>query len=133
MYLLFLLGGGASPRPVSGFSMFEAFVLFLCLLVALCGPFLLLVFFLKRALAWMDHRGWVSYRSHVPAYGTLGNAFLEIQAIAQPEKAYLLELKEDERQKRQDYDSGGTDHPAAEPGLDNEADRATNRWRGVRS
>ena len=32
----------------------------------------------------------------------------------------------------QDYDSGGTD-PAAEPGLDNEADRATNRWRGIRS
>ena len=132
MYLLFLLGGGASPRPVSGFSMFEALVLFLCLLVSLCGPFLLLVFFLKRALAWMDRRGWVSYHSHVPTYGTLGNAFLEIQAIAQPEKAYLLELKEDERQKRQDCDSGGTD-PAAEPGLDNEADRATNRWRGIRS
>jgi len=38
----------------------------------------LLVFFLKRLLAWMDERGWVTCTENVPTYHTLGNAFLEL-------------------------------------------------------
>ena len=132
MYLLVPLGEAASPQPVSGVTMLEALVLFLCLLASLGGPILLFVFSLKRALAWMDRRGWVSYHSHVPIYGSLGNAFLEIQAIGQPEMAYILELREDEQEKRQDSDSGGRG-PEAEPELDREADRARNRRREVGS
>ncbi len=130
MYLLVLLGGAVSPRQISGVTMLEALVLFLCLLASLGGPILLFVFFLKRALAWMDRRGWVRYHSHVPTYGSLGNAFLEIQAIAQPEIACILELREDEREKRRDSDSGDTD-PEAEPA--SESDRARDRRREVSS
>jgi hypothetical protein len=65
----------------------------------------------------MDRRGWVSYSGHVPAYGTLGNAFMEIQAIAQPEKTHVLELKEAQKQeKRDDDDAAGPSPPARQGG-----------------
>jgi len=109
--------GAASPEPVSGLLMFQALVLFLNLIVLLFTPWALFVFFLKRTLAWMDRRGWVSYHSHVPTYGSLGNAFMEIQAIVQPEKAYVLELKEAQKQEKRDDDDA-----AAGPGIDWERD-----------
>jgi hypothetical protein len=44
---------------------------------------ILFIFFLKRGLAWLDDRFLITYTGHVPTYGTLGNAFLELQALAQ--------------------------------------------------
>jgi hypothetical protein len=67
----------------------------------------LLVFFLKRLLAWMDNKGWITYTGHVPTYHTLGKAFLELQSLTQPEKQYVIEMKEQERQRREDDDAGG--------------------------
>jgi len=43
----------------------------------------------------------------VPTYGTLGNAFLELQTLAQPEKHYVIEMKEDEKQKKEQHDVAG--------------------------
>ncbi len=69
----------------------------------------LVVFFLKRLLAWMDQRGWITYTGHVPTYGTLGNAFLELQSLAQPEKQYVIEMKQEE--KKDQEDPTGPDDP----------------------
>ena len=54
---------------------------------------ILFIFFLKRALAWLDDRYLITYTGHVPTYGTLGNAFLELQTLAQPENEYVIEMK----------------------------------------
>jgi hypothetical protein len=71
---------------------------------------ILFIFFLKRAFAWLDDRFLITYSGHVPTYGTLGNAFLELQAIAEPEKQYVIEMKEDEKQKKEQDDVAGSDH-----------------------
>jgi hypothetical protein len=64
------------------------------------------IFFLKRGLAWLDDRYLITYTGHVPTYGTLGNSFLELQPLAQPEKQYVIEMKEDEKQKKEEGDIG---------------------------
>jgi hypothetical protein len=64
------------------------------------------IFFLKRGLAWLDDRYLITYTGHVPTYGTLGNAFLELQSLAQPEKQYVIEMKEDEKRKIEEDDIG---------------------------
>lgn len=74
---------------------------------------ILFIFFLKRGLAWLDDRFLITYTGHVPTYGTLGNAFLELQSLAQPEKQYIIEMKEDEKQKKEQDDIAGSDHPNA--------------------
>jgi hypothetical protein len=86
--------------------MFGGFVLYVGII--------LIIFFLKRGLAWLDDRFWITYSGDVPTYGTLGNAFLELQSLAQPEKQYVIEMKEDEKQKKEQDDIGGSGHPNAE-------------------
>ena len=116
MYLFVLVAGGPSPNPADGLLILQALVLFLNLVALLFAPLALFVFFLKRILAWMDRRGWVSYHSHVPTYGSLGNAFMEIQAIAQPEKTHILELKEAQKQEKSDADGSAGPSPATPQG-----------------
>ncbi|MGD0297320.1 MAG: hypothetical protein ABSE86_09385 [Bryobacteraceae bacterium] len=96
---------------LSSFELIER-ILFvgLVLYVAL----ILVIFFLKRGLAWLDDRYLITYTGHVPTYGTLGNAFLELQSLAQPEKQYVIEMKEDDKQKKEQDDIAGSDHPGAE-------------------
>jgi hypothetical protein len=53
----------------------------------------------------------ITYTGHVPTYGTLGNAFLELQSLAQPEKQYVIEMKEDQKQKKEQDDIAGSDPP----------------------
>ena len=72
---------------------------------------ILFIFFLKRGLAWLDDRFLITYSGPVPTYGTLGNAFLELQALAQPEKQYVIEMKEDEKQKKERNDVAGAKPP----------------------
>ncbi len=111
MHLLAFVVGGPSPQPADWFLMLQALVFFLNLVALLFAPCALFVFFLKRILAWMDRRGWVTYHSHVPTYGSLGNAFMEIQAIAQPEKTHVLELKEAQKQEKSDADGSAGPNP----------------------
>ncbi len=75
------------------------------------GSVVAFIFFLKRLLAWMDERGWITYTGHVPTYRSVGNAFLELQHLAEPQKEYVLELKEEEEQKRDEDDEAGPDDP----------------------
>lgn len=57
---------------------------------------------LHRMALWMESRGWIYYKKKHASAGTLGAAFLEIQAIAQPEKKYVLEMRQDQRAERDD-------------------------------
>lgn len=57
---------------------------------------------LHRLALWMESRGWIYYKKKHASAGTLGAAFLEIQAIAQPEKKYVLEMRQDQRAERDD-------------------------------
>jgi hypothetical protein len=72
---------------------------------------ILLVFFLRRMFAWMDRRGWIMYTGDPPTYGSLGNAFLELQKLAQPQMEYILEQKEAEKQKLEEDGEAGPDDP----------------------
>jgi hypothetical protein len=65
---------------------------------------IMFIFFLQPGLAWLDDRFLITYTGHVPTYGTLGNAFLELQSLARPEKQYVIEMKEDEKQKKEQDD-----------------------------
>ena len=80
--------------------------------IAVYVGLVLCIFFLKRGLAWLDDRYLITYSGHVPTYGTLANAFLELQGLAQPEKQYVIEMKEDEKQKKELHDVGGSDAPS---------------------
>jgi hypothetical protein len=95
-----------SPFEVVERMMFVGLILYVGII--------LIIFFLKRGLAWLDDRFWITYTGHVPTYGTLGNAFLELQSLAQPEKQYVIEMREDEKQKKEQDDIGGSGDPSAE-------------------
>ncbi|HWR52510.1 MAG TPA: hypothetical protein VN428_15470 [Bryobacteraceae bacterium] len=91
------------------------FISALGLLAQILGPvaagILLAVFFLKRFLGWADRRGWIMYTGNVPTWGTLGNAFLEVQACLEPAKAHIIEVKNQEEDKKEQEDSGDPEHP----------------------
>lgn len=110
MYL-FISVAQVKTVPASPFDVF-AQLLFAGLFVYVA--IMLGIFFLKRGLAWLDDRFLITYTGNVPTYGTLGNAFLELQSMAQPEKQYVIEMKEDEKQKKEQDDIGGSDDPNAE-------------------
>ena len=65
--------------------------LFLAIL-ALIG----LLYVLHRVALWAERRGWVYYLNSKPSSSTLGNAFLEIQSMIEPEKRPLVEARKEE-------------------------------------
>jgi len=74
-------------------------------------PLLMLVFvlILRRVLEWMEDRGWIIYVNDSPTYGTLGNAFLALQSIVQPETQYVLEARQEQEMKQEDDGEAGSD------------------------
>ena len=93
---------------MSPLQSFEGFLIFgLAVFVGI----VLLVFFLRRIFAWMDRRGWLPYTGDPPTYGSLGNAFLELQKLAQPQMEYILEQKEADKQKQEEDGEAGPDDP----------------------
>ncbi len=50
-----------------------------------------LLYVLHRVALWAEGRGWVYYLNSKPSSSTLGNAFLEIQSMIEPEKRPLVE------------------------------------------
>lgn len=55
-----------------------------------------LVFVLHRVALWAEARGWIYYRRRRPQSSALGNAFLEVQALIEPEKRQLVEVRKEE-------------------------------------
>lgn len=74
-------------------------------------PLLMLVFvlILRRVLEWMEDRGWIIYVNDSPTYGTLGNAFLALQSIVQPENQYVLEARQEQEMKEEEDGEAGSD------------------------
>lgn len=52
----------------------------------------------------MEGRGWIYYKRNRPTRTALGNAFLEVQSLLEPEKKHLAEIRKDE--KRDSAESG---------------------------
>ena len=49
-----------------------------------------------RLALWMERRGWLYYRHTRGSSGSLGSAFLEVQALFEPGKRHVLEVVRDE-------------------------------------
>ena len=62
-----------------------------------------------RLALWMERRGWIYWRKKHGSSGTLGAALLEVQAIFEPSKRHVLEVRRDERSE--DEDSGDPPTP----------------------
>jgi hypothetical protein len=63
-----------------------------------------LFFLLDRLLLKMEELGWIYYRKKQGHADRLGQAAFRVQAILEPDKQYVLEEKE--RDREEDRDSG---------------------------
>jgi hypothetical protein len=68
---------------------------------------------LHRLMCWMEKRGWV-YWTHSSGMSTrAGNAMMEVQSLLEPEKKYVIEMKQDRKAVRDDQgDDSGQVPPA---------------------
>lgn len=53
---------------------------------------------------WMERKGWIYYKHNKPSSNALGNAFLEVQSILEPDKKHVIEIKKE--QKKANEESG---------------------------
>ena len=70
---------------------------------------------LDRLLLWAELRGWIIYRRTPRVRHGAGNAILEIDALLQPGKQHVLQLRQQEEIRREQDDAGGG--PPAGPRL----------------
>jgi hypothetical protein len=64
------------------------FLAVLVILIALYG--------VHRLALWAEDRGWIYYTRRKPTASSLGNAFLEVQSLIEPEKRQLAEVQKAE-------------------------------------
>jgi hypothetical protein len=57
----------------------------------------------------MERKGWIYYKHNKPSRSRLGTAFLEIQAMLEPDKKHIIEIKKD--LKRDDAETGKGNPP----------------------
>ncbi len=76
---------------------------------------------LHRLALWAEGRGWIYYRKRRGTSGALGNAALEIHALLEPSKRYVLEER-----RRDDAEEEGSGDPP-EPGANRPAGEARGR------
>lgn len=62
----------------------------------------------------MEERGWLYYRHKRGSSGSLGSAFLEVQALLEPGKRHVLEVVREEDEE-QDPSGDPPDGPPAPP------------------
>ena len=48
---------------------------------------------LHRLALWAEDRGWIYYMRRKPTTSALGNAFLEVQSLLEPEKKHLIAVQ----------------------------------------
>jgi hypothetical protein len=58
---------------------------------------------LHRLGVWMEDRGWIYYRKKHGSSGSLGSALLEIEALLEPSKRHVVEIKR--RDESEQYES----------------------------
>jgi hypothetical protein len=57
---------------------------------------------LHRLALWAEDRGWIYYLRRKPSSSSLGNAFLEVQSLVEPEKKQLVEARRAESVEEDD-------------------------------
>ena len=71
-----------------------------------------ILYALHRVALWTEGRGWIFYLNSKPSSSTLGNAFLEVQSLIEPEKRSLVEARKEEaveEDEQGDPPEAGTD------------------------
>lgn len=59
---------------------------------------------------WMERRGWIYYKHSRPSRTALGNVFLEVQSILEPDKRHVIEARDEMRKEsREQGDEGEED------------------------
>lgn len=59
---------------------------------------------------WMERRGWIYYKHIKPSSNALGNAFLEVQSILEPNKKHIIEIKKEQKKANEELgDEPGDD------------------------
>jgi hypothetical protein len=56
------------------------------------------IFTFHRLLLWMERKGWIYYRKSSSHSGALGNAFMAVQSILDPEAGRAAEYQQHEEQ-----------------------------------
>lgn len=80
-------------------------------LIGFPAGMLILVLGLRRLLSWMDDRGYIFYTGNPSTYGSLANAFLELQSLVRPAAQHILEVKDAEELHREEDGEAGPDDP----------------------
>lgn len=63
---------------------------------------------------WMERKGWIFYKHTKPSRSSLGNAFLEVQSILEPNKKHIIEIKKELRKETAELEKKPGD-PDREP------------------
>jgi hypothetical protein len=51
---------------------------------------------------WMERKGWIYYKHNKPSSNALGNAFLEVQSILEPNKKHIIEVKKEDKKQNEE-------------------------------
>jgi len=51
---------------------------------------------------WMERKGWIYYNHNKPSSNALGNAFLEVQSILEPNKKHIIEVKKEDKKQNEE-------------------------------
>ena len=62
------------------------------------------MYVLHRLGLWMEDRGWIYYRKKHGSSGTLSSAFLEVEALLEPTKRHVIEIKRRDESEQYDAD-----------------------------
>ena len=65
---------------------------------------------LHRFALWAESRGYIYYTKTSPSRSSVGNAFLEVHSLIEPDKKALVEVIREERTEQDE--SGEPPHPA---------------------
>lgn len=69
---------------------------------------------LHLVATWAESRGWIYYRRKRPSRSALGNAFLEVQSLLEPDRSHTVEAR---RREQLEEDESG-DPPSTAGGKD---------------
>jgi hypothetical protein len=76
----------------------------------LCGRDRFRVRGLHLLALWMERKGWIYYTHTKPGGSSLGNAFLEVQSILEPNKKHLIQVKKEQKKTTEELgDEPGDD------------------------
>ena len=70
-----------------------------------------LLFLLDRLLCWLELRGWIYYRLSPRQRRAFGAAAFQVEALLQPGKRHVYELKQEAEIYREADDEGGDPPP----------------------